>query len=147
MGKKLFLNFLDYWSFNCNNYKITNHQFSNVLNIFLLFISGAGGAAGVGTVGQDVEGYRSQQYSFDSTALERAAKAAKDLEKSAHATEALALSRVQEETKQKEQEVNIKQYEAQIEQMKIEQKRVEGLWITVINTGKSFSEALIFVNP
>ena len=38
-----------------------------------------------------------------------------------------ALSRVQEETKQKEQEVNIKQYEAQIENMKIEQKRVEGL--------------------
>ena len=66
--------------------------------------------------------------------MERAAKAAKDLEKSAHATEALALSRVQEETKQKEQEVNIKQYEAQIEQMKIEQKRVEGLWITVIPT-------------
>ena len=59
--------------------------------------------------------------------MERAAKAAKDLEKSAHATEALALSRVQEETKQKEQEVNIKQYEAQIENMKIEQKRVEGL--------------------
>jgi ATPase family AAA domain-containing protein 3A/B len=74
-----------------------------------------------------VKGYRSQQYSFDSTALERAAKAAKDLEKSAHASEALALSRVQEETKQKEQEVNIKQYEAQIEQLKIEQKRVEGL--------------------
>ena len=42
-------------------------------------------------MGQDVEGYRSQQYSFDSTALERAAKAAKDLEKSAHATEALVL--------------------------------------------------------
>ena len=65
--------------------------------------------------------------------MERAAKAAKDLEKSAHATEALALSRVQEETKQKEQEVNIKQYEAQIENMKIEQKRVEGLWNTVHN--------------
>merc|ERR1712166_202801 len=86
----------------------------------------AGGAAAVSTIGEDVEGYRSQQYSFDSTALERAAKAAKDLEKSPHATEALALSRVQEETKQKEQEVNIKQYEAQIEGMKIGQKRVEG---------------------
>merc|ERR1712086_513968 len=34
----------------------------------------AGGAPAVGTVGQDIEGYRSQQYSFDSTALERAAK-------------------------------------------------------------------------
>lgn len=122
-------NSLDYWYFSCNKYKspVFKH------NIFLNFISGAGGPAAVGTVGQDVEGYRSQQYSFDSTALERAAKAAKDLEKSAHATEALALSRVQEETKQKEQEVNIKQYEAQIENMKIEQKRVEGLWNTVHN--------------
>ena len=67
------------------------HQFFKH-NIFLNFISGAGGPAAVGTVGQDVEGYRSQQYSFDSTALERAAKAAKDLEKSAHATEALVLT-------------------------------------------------------
>ena len=63
---------------------------------------------------------------INETTAEEAAKAAKDLEKSKHASEALALSRVQEETKQKEQEVQVKQYEAQIEQMKIEQKRVEG---------------------
>ena len=87
--------------------------------------SGSGGGSN-GSIGSDAEGYRSAAYSFDSTALERAAKAAKDLEKSKHASEALALSRVQEETKQKEQEVQVKQYEAQIEQMKIEQKRVEG---------------------
>merc|ERR1711997_1244844 len=86
--------------------------------------SGAGNPGG--SIGSDAEGYRSNPYSFDSTALERAAKAAKDLEKSKHASEALALSRVQEETKQKEQEVQVKQYEAQIEQMKIEAKRVEG---------------------
>merc|ERR1712083_92002 len=86
--------------------------------------SGAGNPGG--SIGSDAEGYRSNPYSFDSTALERAAKAAKDLEKSKHASEALALSRVQEETKQKEQEVRVKEYEMQIKNMKIEQKRVEG---------------------
>ena len=33
----------------------------------------------VGSIGNDAEGYRSEAYSFDSTALERAAKAAKVL--------------------------------------------------------------------
>ena len=42
------------------------------------------------------DGYRSEAYSFDSTALERAAKAAKDLEKSKFATQALELSKQQE---------------------------------------------------
>ena len=73
-----------------------------------------------------VDGYRSEAYSFDSTALERAAKAAKELEKSSYASQALELSKVQEETRQKEQMVKIKEYEAHIEQMKIEQKKVEG---------------------
>lgn len=41
-------------------------------------------------------------YSFDSTALERAAKAARDLEKFPNAKEALELSRMQEITRQKE---------------------------------------------
>jgi len=75
--------------------------------------------------GQD-EGYRSEAYSFDSSALERAAKAAKDLEKSKFAKEALSLSQKQEETKQQEQMVKIKEYEVSIEQMKIEGKRVDG---------------------
>lgn len=47
-------------------------------------------------------------YSFDSTALERAAKAAKDLEKSANAKQAIELSRLQEVTKQKELETEQK---------------------------------------
>jgi len=72
------------------------------------------------------EGYRSEAYSFDSSALERAARAAKDLEKSSYAKEALALSQQQEATKQQEQMVKIKEYEASIEQMKIEGKRVDG---------------------
>ena len=44
-------------------------------------------------------------YSFDSAALERAAKAAQDLEKSPHAKEALALAKMQEETRQMEYSV------------------------------------------
>lgn len=47
-------------------------------------------------------------YSFDSTALERAAKAAKELEKSPNAKQALELSRMQEVTKQRELELNQK---------------------------------------
>lgn len=85
-----------------------------------------GNDGGIGNIGSDSEGHRSEGYSFDSTALERAAKAAKDLEKSSNAKEALQLSRLQEETKQHEQMVKIKEYEAHIEQMKIEQKKVEG---------------------
>ncbi|XP_040575109.1 ATPase family AAA domain-containing protein 3-B [Lepeophtheirus salmonis] len=71
------------------------------------------------------EGHRSEAYSFDSTALERAAKAAKELEKSKFSTQALELSKMQEETKQKEQMVKIKEYEVAVEQVKVEGKKVE----------------------
>lgn len=57
--------------------------------------------------------------------MERAARAAKELEKSKYATQALDLSKKQEETKQQEQMVKIKEYELSIEQMKVESKRVE----------------------
>jgi len=85
-----------------------------------------GAGAGAGAVGGGDSGYRSEAYSFDSTALERAAKAAKDLESSKFAKEALSLSQQQEVTRQQEQMVKVKEYEVNIEQMKIEQKRVEG---------------------
>ncbi|XP_011310539.1 ATPase family AAA domain-containing protein 3 [Fopius arisanus] len=65
-------------------------------------------------------------YRFDSSALERAAAAAKELEKSPHAREALELTKLQESTKQAEIMSRAKEYEASIEQLKIEQKRVEG---------------------
>lgn len=91
---------------------------------------GAGAGAGAGPTaiggGKAEEGYRSEAYSFDSSALERAASAAKELEKSKFAKEALALSQQQEITRQQEQMVKVKEYEASIEQMKIESKRVEG---------------------
>ncbi|CAD5212185.1 unnamed protein product [Bursaphelenchus okinawaensis] len=63
-------------------------------------------------------------YSFDSTALERAARAAKELESSSNAKQALELSRLQEITKQKEIEVHQKQIEAQIASMKAEGARL-----------------------
>jgi len=86
----------------------------------------AGDPDGPQSVGGQDEGYRSEAYSFDSSALERAASAAKDLEKSKFAKEALELSQQQEVTKQQEQMVRIKEYEASIEQMKIDGKRVDG---------------------
>ncbi|XP_033223238.1 ATPase family AAA domain-containing protein 3A homolog [Belonocnema kinseyi] len=64
-------------------------------------------------------------YRFDSSALERAAAAAKQLETSAHAMEALELSKLQERTRQTELQTELKKYEASIEQMKVEQKRVD----------------------
>ncbi|KJH50907.1 ATPase, AAA family [Dictyocaulus viviparus] len=63
-------------------------------------------------------------YSFDSTALERAAKAARELEKFPNAREALELSRIQEITRQKEVERDKKQLEAQIQAMKSDQTRI-----------------------
>ncbi|XP_060075803.1 ATPase family AAA domain-containing protein 3-B-like [Ylistrum balloti] len=69
------------------------------------------------------KGGKMEKYSFDSTALERAAQAAKDLEKSAHASEALQLSRMQEETKQLEQKSKMKESETIKEQLRIEYVR------------------------
>lgn len=75
--------------------------------------------------GQDkaAQGQR-MAYSFDSTALERAAKAARDLERFPNAKEALELSRMQEITRQKEVEQQTKQLEAQIQAMKSDQTRI-----------------------
>ncbi|CAH1775223.1 unnamed protein product [Owenia fusiformis] len=72
----------------------------------------------------DGKGGKMDAYRFDSTALERAAKAAKDLENSPHAKDALDLAKKQEETLQTDNQKKMKEMEAQIEQMKIEQIRV-----------------------
>ncbi|XP_034839759.1 ATPase family AAA domain-containing protein 3A homolog [Maniola hyperantus] len=66
-----------------------------------------------------------EAYRFDSSALERAAQAARELEKSKHAKDALELSKLQESTRQHEHMAKIKEYEAAIEQSKVEQKRVD----------------------
>lgn len=89
--------------------------------------AGAGGAAsgGGGGDGDDKRGGKMAAYQFDSTALERAAKAAKELETSRHAKDALELSKLQEATKQMEFQKQIKEYETGLEQAKLEAKRVE----------------------
>ncbi|XP_055377377.1 ATPase family AAA domain-containing protein 3A homolog [Condylostylus longicornis] len=66
-----------------------------------------------------------EAYRFDSSALERAAEAAKTLEKSRHAKEALDLSKMQESTRQSEYMAKVKEYEAHIEQAKVEQRRID----------------------
>ncbi|KAK6103428.1 ATPase family AAA domain-containing protein 3B [Brugia pahangi] len=63
-------------------------------------------------------------YSFDSSALERAADAARQLEMSRNAKEAFEMARLQEFTKQKEYEAAAKQAEAQIQAQRSEQIRV-----------------------
>ncbi|ESO88766.1 hypothetical protein LOTGIDRAFT_72085, partial [Lottia gigantea] len=69
-------------------------------------------------------GSKSDAYRFDSAALEKAARAAKELEASKHAKEAFELTRMQEQTAQIEHQHKIKELEAQMEAMKLDQKRV-----------------------
>ncbi|RXN17202.1 ATPase family AAA domain-containing 3A [Labeo rohita] len=62
---------------------------------------------------------------FDPPGLERAAQAAKELDRSRHAKEALDLARMQEQTVQMEHQTKIKEYEAAVEQLKGDQIRVQ----------------------
>jgi len=82
---------------------------------------GGGGGSDDKSTKKAMEAYR-----FDSSALERAAQAAKDLERSRFAKEALELSKQQEQTKQQEYFTKMKEYEAHIEHSKVDQKRVDG---------------------
>ncbi|XP_025081968.1 ATPase family AAA domain-containing protein 3-like [Pomacea canaliculata] len=91
---------------------------------------GGGDAAGAGTAssggggGGFFGGKQMDAYHFDSAALERAAKAARELEQSRYAKEALDLTKQQEASKQLELQKQIKEYEAHMEQLKVEQTRV-----------------------
>ncbi|KAL4221828.1 ATPase AAA domain-containing protein 3-A [Mactra antiquata] len=85
---------------------------------------GAGGPGGGGDGSKPPDKSRSDAYSFDSAALERAAQAAKTLEKSSHAKDALELSKMQEQTIQMEHQKNMKEMEAHLEQMKLEKAKV-----------------------
>ncbi|XP_054465076.1 ATPase family AAA domain-containing protein 3-like [Anoplopoma fimbria] len=84
----------------------------------------AGTAAGTGAAGGAKPG--DKWSNFDPTGLERAAKAAKDLDKSRHAKAALDLARMQEQTVQLEHESKVKEYEAAVEQLKGEQIHLQG---------------------
>lgn len=85
---------------------------------------GTGGAPGGGGSGGVKPG--DKWSNFDPTGLERAAKAAKDLDKSRYAKEALGLARMQEQTVQLEHESKVKEYEAAVEQLKGEQLHIQG---------------------
>lgn len=88
--------------------------------------AGGGGGAGSGASGSGDEARPKDKWSnFDPTGLERAAKAARDLDASKHAKEALDLARMQENTVQMENQVKLKEYEGAIEQMKSDQIRVQ----------------------
>uniref|UniRef100_A0A8C8ZKN6 ATPase family AAA domain containing 3A n=1 Tax=Prolemur simus TaxID=1328070 RepID=A0A8C8ZKN6_PROSS len=80
-----------------------------------------GGDRGVG----DRPAPKDKWSNFDPTGLERAAKAARELEHSRHAKEALHLAQMQEQTLQLEQQSKLKEYEAAVEQLKSEQIRVQ----------------------
>ena len=63
---------------------------------------------------------------FDPSGLERAAKAAKELDKSANAKEALRLIETQETTKQKEAEAHRVEYEAHVKSLEIQRVQKVG---------------------
>ncbi|KAM4741111.1 ATPase family AAA domain containing 3 [Anableps anableps] len=79
----------------------------------------AGGSGGGGDKPKD------KWSNFDPTGLERAAQAAKELDKSRHAKEALELARMQEQSTQLEYQSKMKEYEAAVEQLKGDQIRIQ----------------------
>ncbi|XP_062320752.1 ATPase family AAA domain containing 3 isoform X2 [Osmerus eperlanus] len=83
----------------------------------------AGGSGG-GSTGGDKP--KDKWSNFDPTGLERAAQAAKELDKSRHAKEALELARMQEQSVHMEHQTKIKEYEAALEQLKGDQIRIQG---------------------
>uniref|UniRef100_A0AAQ6A3R1 AAA+ ATPase domain-containing protein n=1 Tax=Amphiprion ocellaris TaxID=80972 RepID=A0AAQ6A3R1_AMPOC len=83
---------------------------------------GSGGAPG----GQGDKKPGDKWSNFDPTGLERAARAARELDKSRHAKEALDLARMQEQTVQLEHQSKVKEYEAALEQLKGEQIQLQG---------------------
>jgi ATPase family AAA domain-containing protein 3A/B len=86
---------------------------------------GSGGDSGGDDKSKDSQGQKSMEaYRFDSAALERAAKAAKELERSPHAKDALELTKLQENSKFLENQKKIKEYELEVERIKVEQIRV-----------------------
>ena len=89
---------------------------------------GAGGISGGGFpagTGDGLYNGKMASYQFDSSALERAAKAAKELEQNRYAKDALELTKVQELTKQLDLQKQIKEYESAMANAQIEAKKAE----------------------
>ncbi|XP_017490005.1 PREDICTED: ATPase family AAA domain-containing protein 3-like, partial [Rhagoletis zephyria] len=88
--------------------------------------SGSGGGGGnPPNSGMNIASGKMAAYQFDSSALERAAKAAKELEQSRFAKDALELVKHQEATKQLEIQKQIKEYESAMASAQIEAKKAE----------------------
>ncbi|XP_078281311.1 ATPase family AAA domain containing 3 [Rhinoraja longicauda] len=87
---------------------------------------GAGGGGGGGGDSSDRNKDKDKWSNFDPTGLERAAKAARELDSSRHAKDALDLSRLQEQSVQLEHQTRIKEYEAAVEQLRSDQIKVQG---------------------
>lgn len=85
----------------------------------------AGGGSGGSIGGYESPSGKMAAYQFDSSALERAAKAAKELEKNVYAKDALDLIRQQETTRQLEIQKQIKEYETSMANAAIEAKKAE----------------------
>lgn len=83
---------------------------------------GAGGGGGDGDRHKDKDKWSN----FDPTGLERAAKAARELDSSRHAKDALDLSRLQEQSVHLEHQTRIKEYEAAVEQLRSDQIKIQG---------------------
>ncbi|CAF5192792.1 unnamed protein product, partial [Rotaria magnacalcarata] len=66
---------------------------------------------------------RESIYKFDSTALERAAKAAKELERSPHANQAFDVVKMQEQTKQLEIQKQMKEYSQHEEEIRFKHQQ------------------------
>ncbi|XP_057305037.1 ATPase family AAA domain-containing protein 3-A-like [Hydractinia symbiolongicarpus] len=107
------------WIFGVNKEQAVPENFEQLASL--------GGGAGSGGDGKDKdEPAKPKAWSnFDPSGLERAAKAARDLDKSKHASQALDLSRMQESTKQMEYQAQTKEYEAAMEKLQIEKSRVQ----------------------
>ncbi|XP_070560547.1 ATPase family AAA domain-containing protein 3-A-like [Ptychodera flava] len=112
------------WLFGVNK----DTSFANIAQLPTMPPADGGGGAGGGDKGKGSGGDEKKKVwqGFDPTGLERAAAAARELDKSANAKEALGLALKQEETKHLEEKKQIKEFEAHVEQMKVDQIRAQG---------------------
>merc|ERR1711973_687286 len=88
---------------------------------------GGGGSSdgGGGGGGEDTPATPKAWSNFDPTGLERAAKAARELDASKNSVKAYELTSMQEHTKQLEHQTKLKEWEVHIQQTEIEKSRVQ----------------------
>lgn len=112
------------WIFGVNNQQTIPKDFEQMVSAS----GSSGGGQGGPPENKDVEKEKPKPKAwanFDPSGLERAAKAAKDLDSSKHGAQALELSRMQEQTKQMEYQANVKEYEVNLERLNIDKARVQ----------------------